>query len=136
MEERPLDGSLLLFECLLDPAILEELTARGQEVVREQQDRLGGSAEFWTLVLGKALRPLPKLPYLLVVNHEEPSSSLQRLAGRTHLELGRRPHPSRERRTATNEGRFLVGVIPQTGSSLIATTLQGSANNPNPRHAE
>ncbi len=96
MEERPLNGRLLLVECLLDPEILEELAARGQEVVREQQDRLRGSADFWTLVLGKALRPLPKLRNLLVVNHEEPSSSLpetamslsvfERREGRTDLE--------------------------------------------------
>ena len=71
IEERPLDGRLLFLECLLDPAILEKLTPRGQKVVREQQNRLGSSTDFWTLVVGKALRPLAKLPDLLVVNHEE-----------------------------------------------------------------
>ena len=75
-QERPFNRRLLFFECLLDPAILEELTARCQEVGREQQDRLGGSTDFWPLVVRKAFRPLPKLHNLLVVNHEEPSSSL------------------------------------------------------------
>jgi hypothetical protein len=74
MEERPLNGCLLLVERLLDPAILEELTARSQEVVRQKEDRLGGSPDFRALVLGKAFRPFPKLGNLLVVNHEEPSS--------------------------------------------------------------
>ena len=51
-QELPLNSRLLLFECLLNPLILEHLTARSQEVVREQQDRLGGGADFWVLVLG------------------------------------------------------------------------------------
>jgi hypothetical protein len=74
-EERPLNSRLLVFECLLDPSILKHLTTRGQEVVRQQQNRLGRSAEFWAFVLGKARRPFPKLRNLLVVNQEEPPAA-------------------------------------------------------------
>jgi hypothetical protein len=73
VQERPLNTRLLLFQCLLDPSILKHLTPRSQEVVRQQQNRLCRSAEFWAFVLGKAFRPSPKLRNLLVVNQEEPS---------------------------------------------------------------
>ena len=71
--ERPLNTRLLLFQCLLDPSILKHLTPRGQEVVRQQQNRLGRSAYFRAFVLAKACRPSPKLLNLLVVNQEDPS---------------------------------------------------------------
>ena len=73
VEERSLNSRLLIFECLLDPSILKHLTPRGQEVVRQQQNCLGRSADFWAFVLGKACRPFPKLLNLLVVNQEDPS---------------------------------------------------------------
>ena len=75
VQERPLNSRLLLFECLLNPSILEHLTPRSQEVVREQQDRLGGGAHFWAFVLDKACRPFPKLRNLPIVKHEEPSAA-------------------------------------------------------------
>ena len=58
MAERVLDAVLVFLECLLYPLVFKELTARSQEIVREEEDRPGGSPEFCALVLGESFRPV------------------------------------------------------------------------------
>jgi hypothetical protein len=58
MAERVLDAVFVFLECLLYPLMFKQLTAGGQEIVRKEEDRLGGSAELGAVVLGESFRPV------------------------------------------------------------------------------
>jgi len=68
--ERLFDGGFLLFKGLLDPLMLEQLTAGSQEVIREQENCLGSRADFGASVVGEPFGPLLQLRNLIVLKHD------------------------------------------------------------------
>jgi hypothetical protein len=56
--ERLLDAVFLLFERLLDPLMLEQLTTGRQQVVGEKEDCLGSGADLRAFVVRESFRPL------------------------------------------------------------------------------
>lgn len=57
--QRVLDAVFVFLECLFYPLMFKQLTAGSQEIVRKEEDRLGGSAEFRAFILGESFRPVP-----------------------------------------------------------------------------
>jgi hypothetical protein len=55
--ERVFHAGFVFLERLLYPLMFEQLAPGSQEIVHEEEDRLGGSAEFRAFVLGEPFRP-------------------------------------------------------------------------------
>jgi hypothetical protein len=68
--ERLFDRSFLLFKRLLDPLMLEQLTAGSQEVIREQENCPGSRADFGASVVGESFGPVLQLRNLIVLKHD------------------------------------------------------------------
>jgi len=68
--ERLFDGGFLLFKGLLDPLMLEQLTAGSQEVIREQENCLGSRADFGASIVGESSGPVLELRNLIVLKHD------------------------------------------------------------------
>ena len=52
---------------VVERAATDDGLQRVAEIVREQEDRPGGGAEFGAFILGQPFRPLPQLSNLIVV---------------------------------------------------------------------